>query len=289
MQFWVNTVASASVLLLTALAFYPTLITNRAFVLSAAVGYPIGGYSYVVALRAGMPVILAIVFGVASSAVISGVLDWWYVRYLRIRGVPSTKVLVATLGIYGVLQNLISVLAGDDVTPLLRDEIATSIRVGDAHLSIVQAITIIAAILCSISLWWLLARTSAGRSIRAVASNPELAEIFGHGTERTRFIAAVVGGLLAGATGILVGLDTGVTPAMGFRLLLQGIVVILVAGLADASWLWISALAVAALQTTAVRYLGIAWMESAAYAVLILVLLWRPFGLGGRRLRKVEI
>lgn len=289
MQFVLNTIASASLGLLAALAFQPVLITNRAFILSMAIMFPAGGYAYLVASWAGCPPVLAGIVGVAFVASLSACMDWCLVRPLRVAGLPNWQMLVATLGIFVVGQNLLSLAFGDDPALLQSEAAKSGMAIFGAYIGRVQMLTVVFACAVTGVLWFIYSQTDLGRSIHAVFSNPDLAVILGHDVERIRLYAALICGVVAGLTGILVGLDIGATPILGFRLLLNGVVVILIAGLSGVIPMLAGALLVAFLQHLAAAFFGVAWMESVAFMILVGFLIWKPTGLSGLRLKKVEV
>jgi branched-chain amino acid transport system permease protein len=128
-----------------------------------------------------------------------------------------------------------------------------------------------------------------GRNIRAVASNPELSNIFGINSDRVILWAFGIGSALAAVAGILVAFDTDMTPTMGFRLLLYGIVAMIIGGVGSTWGLLGGAFLLAAAQHLAAYYIGSQWMDAVAYVILILFLIWRPLGFSGKRLKKIEI
>lgn len=289
MQFLINTLAVAATSGLAALAFYPILITNRAFILSAGLTYLAGGYAFLTIIRIGGSVVMGAVVGITAAAALSALVDRGVVRLFRRAGVTSWELLIATLGVFVVGQNILSMLFGDDPIPLKTGAVQTGVVFAGAHIGSAQLAVIVFTCVVAALLWIVFNRTGVGRTIRAVFSNSELAFALGHNPERIRLYAAIIGGAVAGLTGILVGLDTGLTPTLGFRLLLNGIVVILIVGMSGVLPILGGAFLLALLQSLAAMFWGAAWMESVAFLVLVALLIWKPHGLSGRRLKRVQI
>lgn len=89
--------------------------------------------------------------------------------------------------------------------------------------------------------------------------------------------------------GILVGLDTGATPTIGFNLLLYGIIVMIISGTGNLSYLVLASLILASVQHLTAYYIDTKWMDAIAYIILIVFLIWKPLGFSGQRLKKIEI
>jgi branched-chain amino acid transport system permease protein len=98
-----------------------------------------------------------------------------------------------------------------------------------------------------------------------------------------------IGSALGSIAGILVSLDTDMTPTMGFNLLLYGIVAMIIGGVGSYWGLVGGALLLATAQHLSAYYIDSKWMDAVAYIILILFLIWKPLGFSGRRLKKVEI
>lgn len=154
---------------------------------------------------------------------------------------------------------------------------------------IIQWVTMIVALMVlgfTLYLWY---KTKFGLAIRAISDNPELSQVFGIPKDRIILYAFGLGSLYAGLGGILVGLDTGITPTFGFNLLLYAIVVMIIGGV-DSIWgIVAGALILATVQNLTAYYINTKWMDAITYAILIVFLIIRPYGVSGVKNKKVEI
>jgi branched-chain amino acid transport system permease protein len=125
--------------------------------------------------------------------------------------------------------------------------------------------------------------------IRAVSDNGELSAIYGIDPDkailRTYLFSSATGAL----AGILFSLATSLYPTMGFNLLLFGLTAMIIGGVGSYKGLVGGSLIVVAARQLAGYYIDAKWMDTAAYVTLLLFLIWKPYGLSGKRLRKVEI
>jgi branched-chain amino acid transport system permease protein len=234
------------------------------------------------------PTGIAIFAGIFVACVVGLVLStalFWAIA----RGVEQWQVVVASLGIYITLQNLISCIFGDDLRFLYFDQGSESLHLLGGRVTQLQIATLTTSLCVFAGLAVLLRVTMHGKLIAGVASNRELCVILGISPVASHFIAAAAGALIAAINGVLIAADTGFTPAMGFRILLGAFVVVIVSGKGSTSALLFGAIAASAAQHLAAYFVGSRWAEPAMFLLLIGFLLWKPRGLRGAQLRKVEI
>jgi branched-chain amino acid transport system permease protein len=287
-QLAVNILVAASLNLLLALSFYPGYHTTRFFNISHAFLPTCAAYSLLFATTTlKLPLLLAGAFGLLTATASATFIEKMLFAPLRRQELAGWQLLVVSLGAYVVLVNVLSALFGDDTRTL---GIAPSRReMFGASISDVRLLTIAAALLGFAVMAFLLHHSAIGRAIRAVGSNAPLAEIVGVSPARTASWAISLGGLYAGTGGILAGLDTDMTPGMGFRLLINGVVTMVLAGVGNVGGLIGGALLLAAGQHLVAYFFDSKWMDSVAFVILIGFLIWKPLGFSGRRLKKVEI
>jgi len=102
-------------------------------------------------------------------------------------------------------------------------------------------------------------------------------------------IVFAIGSALASIVGVLVAFDTGMTPTMGFNLLIYGVVVMIIGGVGSLWGLAGGSLLLATTQNLGAFFIDSAWMDAIAYIVLILFLVWKPLGFSGKQLKKVNL
>jgi len=197
--------------------------------------------------------------------------------------------MIASLGLYILLQNVISIF-WDDSTKSIR---TWDVRVGNeffgAFITDIQIITIAVCLSLFVAVLLFMKHTRIGRNICAVASNPELSNVVGIHSDRVILWAFGIGSALAAVAGILIAFDTHVRPTMGFNWLLFGVVAMIIGGVGSTWGLVGGALLLATSQHLAAYYIGSQWINAVAYIILILFLIAKPLGFSGKRLKKIEI
>jgi branched-chain amino acid transport system permease protein len=105
----------------------------------------------------------------------------------------------------------------------------------------------------------------------------------GINTGRAAVIVSFVSGALAGAGGVLIGLNfNAIQPYMGETMMLRGFVVIIVGGLGDIRGALIAGLALGIIEVMTAGYVASSMKEAVAFLILVAVLWTRPSGLFGR-------
>lgn len=208
---------------------------------------------------------------------------------MRKRNAPNFSHLIASIGVYIILQNCISLYFGDDTKTINTAEVTVGNQFLGAYITTIQITTILVSIALFVAVNLFMHISRLGKSIRAVANNPELCNIYGISSNRIILIAFAIGSALAATAGILFAMDTNMTPTFGFNLFLYGIVAMIMGGVGSTKGLIASSLLVATAQHFTAYYLDTKWMDAVTYIILILFLIWKPLGFSGKRLKKVEV
>lgn len=201
----------------------------------------------------------------------------------------SFKMLIASIGLYTILQNFISLSFGDDTKSIRTDEVKVGHEILGAYITDIQIITIAVSTVLFVAMLLLLHKTRLGKQIRAVSNNPELCNIYGIDSDKVILSATVVSSAIAAIAGILIALDVDMTPTFGFNYFLYGVVAMIIGGVGSYRGLVFGSLLLASAQHLAAYYIDTKWMDAVAYIILILFLIWKPLGFSGLRLKKIDI
>lgn len=290
MSWFINLLASGCLYFLCGFAVRLSYSTTRAFCFSHAVAMSTAPYvSMVVASRLGAPPWLAGVFGVLAGSMPAFVYQSIVGRWMRCRNIAGWQQMLASLGYLIVVQNILALMFSDQAQLWLqRSSLHTIPWIGE-RISVARILLLGAASFVAISGWMVLSMSRVGIRIRGTASTPELAEIMGVNVEKVRIEASLWSCTVAALVGVLVAADVDMTPGAGLPLLLIGMVIGIVGGMGSIGSLALGAFFLASFQQIAARFVQSSWIDSIAYFGLIIVVIWRPLGFGGRRLKKMEI
>jgi neutral amino acid transport system permease protein len=234
-----------------------------------------------------LPIVTAAILAMLATALLSVALEFVLWRPLRARGAGFMSLFLVSIGLALVLRHVIYLVAGPQPRTYTVDPYKVYV-IGGARLSGAQGIAIVVASIGIVALGILIARTSVGRMMRALADDLSLAAVSGVRTGRVIVAAWVVSGLLAGLAGVLAGLvQTSFNPQLGFALLLPIFAAVVLGGIGSIYGALVGGLTLGlAMELSTWPELGggvnPTYKPVVAFATLILVLLLRPQGLFGR-------
>ncbi len=232
---------------------------------------------------------LALPVAAIAAGIIAMACDGLLLTRLRRRGAPELSSLMVTVGAVLALNSAAAALFSPDIRRLPVGLVSVeSFNFWGVRVTTAQFLVLGASIVLVGALIWLLRGTRVGVAIRAVAENPEAAGLMGINTGRTAALVSFVSGALAGAGGMLIGLNfNAIHPYMGEEMMLRGFVVVIVGGLGDIRGALIAGLMLGVVEVLTAGYIDSGMKEAVSFAILVLVLWTRPSGLfGAPKLRR---
>ncbi|MBA2632588.1 MAG: branched-chain amino acid ABC transporter permease, partial [Chloroflexi bacterium] len=154
-----------------------------------------------------------------------------------------------------------------------------------------QAMVIVSAVVLMLILYWFVERTRTGRAMRAVSEDKDTAALMGINVDRTITTTFAIGGLLAGAAGVLYALVFGqVHWFMGFLPGIKAFTAAVLGGIGNIVGAMLGGLSLGVLEQVGPNLLlsgaGVPspnqLRDVVAFSVLVLVLIFRPYGILGR-------
>jgi branched-chain amino acid transport system permease protein len=139
-------------------------------------------------------------------------------------------------------------------------------------------------------LWWLLHRTRTGLVVQAAITHPDMVQALGHNVSAVRMLVFGVGSALAGLAGVMGGSTFVTEPAMAGAMGAVVFVVVVVGGMGSLLGAFLASLLIGLLQTLALSWdIPLGGISSARlapalpFALMVLMLIWRPQGLLGKQ------
>ena len=232
---------------------------------------------------------LSIVLSLLLSSIIGWGTDFLVYRPLRKNKKDNMGLMIASLGVFVLLQNVISLVLGDRVLTIQSQLDCKYIRFDSVYISYVQIVTMIISILLLLLLWCFSEKTKIGKTIKMVSMNPITSEVMGVRKDHAIGWSYFVGSLCAAFIGILIAVNYNIIPQMGFNWLFPAVVVMIIAGLGQMRYLIFGALLLATIQQLSAYFFDSKWMNATAYIILVIFLFFRPFGFSGKKLKKTEV
>jgi neutral amino acid transport system permease protein len=227
---------------------------------------------------------LALIVTLLLSAAFGWVQDAGLFKPLRRRGVGLVQVLIVTIG-FSIAVRYIFLYGFGGGTQNLRTGLTDTVTVGPVTITAVSAVSMVISAVTLVLVGLFLTRTRIGKATRAVSDNASLAAASGINVDRVIRIVWVLAGLLTGLSGILYGLFRGVEWDMGFAILLLLFAAVTLGGLGSAFGALVGALVIGIFTEVSTIVIPPDLRFAVALIVLILVLLFRPQGVLGRKER----
>jgi branched-chain amino acid transport system permease protein len=247
--------------------------------------------------QTAMPLLVAsIVIVLALAMVASGTLNVLIERvaYRPLRNAPKLAPLITAIGMSFILQNvgLLWRPTPDSVPDLIgsQEEYFTIFGVGIEHSDVFAVVVTVPLLM---ALLWFVGSTRYGKAMRATAQDPDAARLMGIDVDRTIQLTFLLGGLMAGAAGLIYALYNGtIRFNQGFTAGLIAFTAAVMGGIGNLKGAVIGGLIIGVIQAVSDsgNYLGLPlgpqWTPAVVFGVLILVMVFRPKGLFGEETRE---
>ncbi len=240
----------------------------------------IAGYiTYMLLHLMGWHIVPSIAIALIIASFFSFAFDRYIYMPLRQKGASGMVLLVASLGVYTMMEALITLAYNPQFKTLGKIDSSKVYEFFGAYVSSVQLLTIIVNLVVLLGFALLLKKTLFGKLIRAISDSKDLAHIIGIRTDM--FIGLVFGlcGFVAALAGVLAGFDTGLEPVMGFSMLFKGIIAAIIGGIGSVYGAFFGALFLGFVENLGVLIFASEWRDTIAFILFIIFLYFKPQGI----------
>jgi branched-chain amino acid transport system substrate-binding protein len=224
--------------------------------------------------------LLVLLLAMAASAAIGVTMERF--AYRPLRKAHRLSPLITAIGVSILLQNLAILVFGPNPRsfPMIVSE--TRYEIAGVVITNLKIMIFVVSGLLMLVLQFLVQRTFMGKAMRAVAVNLNVAKLMGISVNGVIALTFVLGSALAAAGGILFGLDQGkIAPLMGVLVGLKAFVAAVLGGIGSIPGAALGGLLIGLAEQLTAGYLSADYRDAITFAILIVVLLWRPEGLFG--------
>ena len=286
-QLLLNGIISGSIYALIALGFAVIYKTVRFFHFAHGIVYTAGAYfAYSLSISLGINVILSFFLASSFSAILGIAIDRCIYLPLRKNNAPPLVFLIASFGVFILIQNLLQLIYGAQILTLRTGVIKEGHQFLGAVITNIQILILVVSCWLLVMLWFVVERTKIGKAIRAVADDPVGASVAGIYSERVILYAFGIGSALAGAAGILISYETNIEPTMGMNAILKGIIASLIGGVGNVPGAMLGGFFLGIIENLGIWKIQAGWKDTISFAILIVFLLFRPEGIFGKKNRE---
>jgi branched-chain amino acid transport system permease protein len=247
------------------------------------------GYYFSAYLRGDEPSFfragLVMVASVAVCAVLGLLIE--RLAYRPVRSASKMTSLITAIGVSLLLENLGQLVFGATPQSVRSPAPSFSFRLGEVTVKSADLTIFVVSLLVAGFLYVLVMKTKTGIAMRAVSYNLDAAKLMGVPTDRVIAFTFALGSGFAAVAGVLVGMAIPqIHPLMGIMYGLKAFVAAVLGGIGDIWGALLGGLLIGLAETFVVAYGSPTYRDAIAFAILILLLLFRPQGILGRPVRE---
>jgi neutral amino acid transport system permease protein len=229
-------------------------------------------------LNLGFPV--ACILAIPLTAAFAVALDLGIWKPMRSKGASRTAIMILSIGVSIAIRNLVIIFFRPDALrfPL---PVTQGLNLGGIILTSFQIGVILIAFVSMMIVHALISRTTLGKSMRALADNPDLARITGIRVDRVIRYTWMVSMGLAAVAGIMFGSITHLNPNMGWSIILPMFAAAILGGIGNAYGAMAGGMIIGLAQEISTAFLPAEYKIAVSFVIMIAVLFFRPKGLLG--------
>ncbi|WP_027184861.1 branched-chain amino acid ABC transporter permease [Desulfovibrio inopinatus] len=234
----------------------------------------------------GLPLFPAILLSMVCCLALGILID--IVAYRPLRKAPRLAALITAIGMSIFLQNLAMVIWGSRPTPFPRSAVPaifseTAFQFSNVNISWMQVFIYVVAISLMIGLYLIISKTRIGTAMRALAQNQVSASLMGINVNRVISFTFALGSSMGAVAGVLVAMFyNSMYPTMGYTAGVKAFAAAVLGGIGSVPGAMFGGIVLGIAETLGAGYISSPYRDGVAYAVMILVILFRPSGILGK-------
>jgi branched-chain amino acid transport system permease protein len=281
LQLLLNGIWAGSIYALLGVSWGLIFAASRTFHFAHGATFIVASYfTYIIYKALGGGLIVASAGGILAAILFGLAIEGILYRWLRRADATPLVIFIASLGALIFVENNIAMFFGSDAKALGGFPIKV-IKVGNVGFSTLDLAMLLTALVLISGLMLFLMKTGQGKAIRAVISNPEMAEVIGINIEKVFLMSYGIGSILVGAAAILVTLERGATPELGHWAILYAFIPVIIGGVGSMPGAALAGFIVGFAESIGIWKIASEWQLGIAFVVLLFVLIIRPSGLFG--------
>ena len=284
----INGISLGSVYAIIALGY--TMVYGIAKMLNFAHGdvIMIGAYiSFCVTQYLKLPAWLSVLAAMFVCTLLGMTIE--RLAYKPLRSAPSLAVLITAIGMSYLLQNLALLIWGSNPKSFTSIISFGPVRLFDGQLIIsdVAIVTVLACILIMLALTWFTGKTRMGKAMRAVSEDKGAAQLMGVNVNRTISVTFAIGSALAAIAGVLLcSAYPTLMPTTGSMPGIKAFTAAVFGGIGSIPGAMLGGILLGIIEIFGKSYISTELGDAIVFAILIVILLVKPTGLLGKKIRE---
>lgn len=248
--------------------------------------YMLGAYiGFAVITKLGLGFFPALIIAMVLCAII-GILTE-RIAYKPLRNSPRIALLITAIGVSFFMEYVMVYFVGANVRAFPDVIPKTQYYLGNVVINLQQIVILCTTIVLMVLLQFIVHKTKIGKAMRAVSADRDAAELMGINVNRTISATFAIGSALAGAGGVMVGMFyNSINPLMGMLPGIKAFVAAVFGGIGIIPGAMIGGFGIGLIETLVSGYGSSMYKDAVVFAILILVLIFKPAGLLGKNTRE---
>lgn len=244
----------------------------------AALMFLAGYATILVVRRVGIPWIVALVVLVPLLFLVGAIVYQGILSYSYRTENFETVSLVATFGLAIVLENILLFFFGPEQQSVSAGFGGIAV-IGGLRLNTMRIIGAVFALLATVGLYYIIYRTSVGRSVRAAWQDQEVAMLYGVNPDRARVVMFGLATALAGLAGVILPAIRPIAPAIHWEYIVIVFIIVIIGSVGSITGTMLVGTGVGIIESTLPLFMPSSWVTVVLYIFLLAFLLYRPDGL----------
>lgn len=218
------------------------------------------------------------------SMVVLFVIGYFFQRFLinRVIRAPLYMTLILTFGLDMVLVNSALLAWTGNLRAVVPSYASKTLAVAGVSIPVVRLASFFVGLLLTLLLYLLMNKTKVGKAINATRMDLDAAKLVGVDVTNIYAMTFGIGTAMAGAAGTLLSMLASISPTMGSMYSSKAFAICVLGGFGHMAGALLGSLVMGLLEMVGVALIGPGYQEATAFAVLVLVLIFRPKGLLGK-------
>lgn len=289
LQLLVNGMVNGCIYSLLAIGFGIVYRTTGIFHIAYGGLYTLSAYLFYTSLKIiGLPLYFSIPLSLLGICICGVLMEKYIYLPFYNRKSSSGVILIASLGLYIIIENLLALIFGNEVK-IIWEHIQPSYSIGGIIFVQIQLIQFLCGIILMVAFYMLFKKLKIMKALWAMGDEPELINVIGLPFLKLRMLVFLISSAMVGIGSILTAMDIGMEPHVGLSALLTAVVSIIVGGIDNYMGWIVGGFLIAELQSFVMWKVSYRWTPLLTFLLLIVILLFRPQGILGTQKRLEEV
>ncbi len=227
-------------------------------------------------------IIISLIISLVFSGILGALIEFTAFRSIR-HGSRSSQ-LISAIGVSIILQNTVMLSMGSDTKSFPQIVNTTAYEFSNITISSTQILIMVVSVIFMIMLYFLIYRTRVGISMRSTAQDSAMSSLMGINVNRVISITFSVGAVFGAAAGVLVGIYyNSIVFNMGSSMGIKAFVAAVLGGIGNIPGAMLGGLVLGLAESLGATLISAKYKDAFSFIILILVLLFKPTGLFGKR------